>query len=41
MTIFGSAKNSAKGSKDIVFRVNEFDFAEATDNENIGETIDA
>jgi len=41
ISVFASAKNAAKGNKDIIFRVNEFDFAEVLDNENIGEIIDA
>ena len=41
MSVFASARNVAKGNKDLVFRVNEFDFAEALETETIEETINA
>jgi single-stranded DNA-binding protein len=41
ISVFASAKNTAKGYRDVIFRVNEFDFAEVLDNENIEEIINA
>ena len=41
MSVFASAKNSAKNSSDVIFRINEFDFAGVIDDERLEEPTNA